>query len=135
VNDVDLKIEVEVNPTEDKDKVVKAVENIFGNIKFEVKPQDGKGLLIGTDEGLTGLAKFSDILRRDRIRDAARGVLFGGLKRELITFYLNKQVAYAGHISFSNPMGESPLGPIEVRIRCSDPAELIEWLAPKTVRR
>jgi len=135
VNDVDLKIVVEVNPTEDKDKVEKAVENIFGNMKFELKPLDGKGLLIGTEKGLTGLAKFGDILRRDRIRDASRGVLFGGLKGKLLTFYLNKQVAYAGHISFSNSIGESPLGPIEVRIRCSDPIELIDWLAPRTARR
>jgi len=37
-----------------------------------------------------------------------------------------------GHISFSEPVGESPLGPIRVEVRCEDPRELINWLAPKT---
>ena len=134
MNEVGLQIEVDVNPTEDQDKVAKAVENVFGNMEFELKPQDGKKVLVAKDTGLSGLAKFGDLLRRERIRDAARHVLFDGLNGKLLTFYLNKQVAYAGHLSFSNPTGESPLGPIRVQIRCDNPSELIDWLAPKTAR-
>ncbi len=81
---------------------------------------------------MEGLTKLYNLLRRERIRDAARGVLFKGLSQNSITFYLNKQVAYAGHISFCQPSGESPLGPIKVQITCDKPKELIEWLAPKT---
>ena len=134
MNEIDLQIEVDINPTEDEDKVTKAVENVFGNMKFEFKPQDGKKLLVAKGTGISGLAKFGDMLRRERIRDAARHVLFDGLNGKLLTFYLNKQVAYAGHLSFSNPTGESPLGPIRVQIRCDNPSELIDWLAPKTAR-
>ncbi|MCK5563505.1 hypothetical protein KAI30_04965, partial [Candidatus Bathyarchaeota archaeon] len=83
-------------------------------------------------EGMEGLAKLYNLLRRERIRDAARRVLFKGLRGSSITFYLNKQVAYAGHISFCQPVAESPLGPIKVQITCDKPKELIEWLAPKT---
>jgi predicted RNA binding protein with dsRBD fold (UPF0201 family) len=67
--------------------------------------------------------------------DAARRVLSKGLQENTLTFYLNKQVAYAGHISFSQSMGESPLGPIHIEIQCDRPQELIEWLAPKTTQR
>ena len=134
MNEIDLQIEVDINPTEDEDKVTKAVENVFGNMKFEFKPQDGKKLLVAKGTGISGLAKFGDMLRRERIRDAARHVLFDGLNGKLLTFYLNKQVAYEGHLSFSNPTGESPLGPIRVQIRCDNPSELIDWLAPKTAR-
>ncbi len=134
MDEIDVKIEVDVNPTEDLEKVKKAVENIFGNVEFRVKPQKRGGLLIAQAKGKSGLSKFYNLLRRERIRDAARGVLFEGLSKTSITFCLNKQVAYAGHISFSKPTGESSLGPIKVRISCDEPRELIEWLAPKTTR-
>ena len=131
---IDVKIEVDVNPTEDLEKVKKTVANVFGNVEFEVKPQERGSLLIAQAKGRSGLAKFYNLLRRERIRDATRGVLFEGLSKKAITFCLNKQVACAGHISFSKLVGESPLGPIKVRISCDEPRELIEWLAPKTTR-
>jgi len=132
MDEVDIHIEAEINPTEDSEKVKKAVENIFGNLQLEVKSQRLGSLLIAKAKGIDGLTKFYNLLRRERIRDAARGVLFDGLDKKSIVFYLNKQVAYAGHISFSKPVAESPLGPIKVQIRCDKPRELIEWLAPKT---
>jgi len=132
MDDVDIHVEAEINPTEDSEKVKKAVENIFGNLQLEVKSQRLGSLLIAKAKGIDGLTKLYNLLRRERIRDAARGVLFDGLDKKSIVFYLNKQVAYAGHVSFSKPVAESPLGPIKVQIRCDNPRELIEWLAPKT---
>lgn len=132
MDEVEVHVEVEVNPTEDLEKVKMAVENIFGSVEFEVKNQRLGSLLIAKAKGINGLTKLYNLLRRERIRDAARGVLFDELSEKSIVFYLNKQVAYAGHVSFSRPVAESPLGPIKVQIRCDNPRELIEWLAPKT---
>jgi hypothetical protein len=132
VDEIDVKIEVDVNLTEDLEKVKKTVENIFGSVESEVKQRKRGNLLIAQAKGKSGLAKFYNLLRRERIRDAARSALFEGLSKKSITFYLNKQVAYAGHLSFSNPVGESPLGPIKVQISCDEPQELIDWLAPRT---
>jgi len=132
VDEIDIHIEAEINPTEDPEKVKRTVENMFGNVEFEVKPQPRGSLLLAKIQGINGLAKLQNLLRRERIRDAARGVLFEGVNEKSITFYLNKQVAYVGHVSFSKPVAESPLGPIKVQIRCDNPRELIEWLAPKT---
>ncbi|UCC57844.1 MAG: hypothetical protein JSW14_05610 [Candidatus Bathyarchaeum sp.] len=128
-------IEVEVNPTEDLEKVKRAVENIFGVIESKVESRKWGRLLIAETRGTEGLTKLYNLLRRERIRDAARKVLFSGLADKSLTFYLNKQVAYAGHISFSQQTAESPLGPINVQIRCDNPREIIEWLAPKTTKR
>ena len=125
-------MEVEVNPTEDLEKVKRAVENVFGSLEFEVESQRRGSLLVAKAKGIEGLTKLYNLLRRERIRDAARGALFDGLGEKSTVFYLNKQVAYAGHISFSKPLAESPLGPIRVQIRCDNPRELVEWLAPKT---
>jgi hypothetical protein len=131
MDEIEVRVETEVNPTEDEAKVRRAVENMFCNLEFEAKPQRGS-LLVGKTRGIDGLTKLSNLLRRERIRDAARGVLFEGLSDKSILFYLNKQVAYVGHVSFSKSMGESPLGPIKVEIKCENPRGLIDWLAPKT---
>ena len=128
-------IEVEVNPTEDLEKVKKAVENIFGVIKFKVKSRKCGQLLVAETKGLEGLYKLYNLLGRERIRAAARKVFFSGMNERSLVFYLNKQVAYAGHISFSQKTAESPLGPIEVQIRCDKPKKLIDWLTPKATKR
>ena len=128
-------VEVEINPTEDLEKVKKAVENIFGVVEFEVESRKWGRLLVAETRGLEGLTKLYNMLRREQIRAAARRVFFSGLNNESLVFYLNKQVAYAGHISFSQQTAESPLGPIEVKIRCANPRKLIEWLAPKITKR
>jgi len=131
---VSVHVEVDVNPTEDVEKVKKAVENLFGNVEFEEKPKTRGSLLVVETTGLDELAILQNLLRRERIRAAARKVFFGGLSEKSIIFYLNKQVAYVSHISFSRPEGESPLGPIKVQIQCDHPRELIDWLAPRTVK-
>ena len=132
MDEADIHVEVAVNLTEDLENVKRAVENVFGSVEFEVETKDWGSLLTARTKSVNGLTKFYNLLRRERIRDAARGVLFDGLDENSIVFYLNKQVAYAGHISFSKAVAESPLGPIKARIRCDNPRELIEWLAPKT---
>jgi len=132
MNEIMIVIETEINPTENPEKVKRAVENIFGAVKFEVHPEKQGAQLVARTQGKEGLTKLYNLLRRERIRDATRRVLFEGLENDSITFYLNKQVAYAGHVSFSEPTGESPLGPIKVRITCENPKEIIDWLAPRT---
>lgn len=132
MNEIEVHIEAEVNPTEDEAKVRRAVENTFSNVQFTLQPMERGSLLTAKTKGTDGLTKLYNLLRRERIRDAARAVLFKGLNDRVIVFYLNKQVAYAGHVSFSQPEGESPLGPIKVEIRCDKPEQVTDWLAPRT---
>jgi len=132
MDEVEVEIQAEINPTEDEAKVRRALENVFSNLEFEVKPQRRGSLLTARTGGMDGLTKLYNLLRRERIRDAARAILYGGMSEHSIVFYLNKQVAFAGHVSFSQPVGESPLGPIKVEILCDNPRDVIDWLAPKT---
>lgn len=131
MEEIEVLIEVVINPTEDEAKVKRVVENVFGSVEFAVKPLRRGIVLIAKASGIEGLTKLQNLLKRDRIRDAARAVLYGGVSGSSIVFYLNKQVAYAGHVSFSQPFGESPLGPVKVEIRCSNPRQVIDWLAPR----
>jgi predicted RNA binding protein with dsRBD fold (UPF0201 family) len=135
MNELAVHIEVEVNPTEDLEKVKLAVENIFGAVTFEVESRTWGQLLIAETTGTEGLTKLHNLLSREQIRAAARKVFFSGMGEKSVTFYLNKQVAYAWHISFCQQTGESPLGPIKVQILCSNPQELIKWLTPKPPKR
>jgi len=123
-------IEVEVNPTEGLEKVKRAVENIFGSVAFTVEPRAWGELLIAEAKGTEAVTKLSNLLSREQILAAARKVFRSGMTENTVTFYLNKQVAYAGHISFSQQTAESPLGPISVQIRCDNPRKLIDQLAP-----
>jgi predicted RNA binding protein with dsRBD fold (UPF0201 family) len=132
MEEVTVQIEAEVNPTEDEAKVKRALENIFSSLQFELKQLKRGSLLAAKTSGTDGLTKLYNLLRRDRIRDATRSVMYRGISGRSIIFYLNKQVAYAGHVSFSQPSGESPLGPIRVEIQCDDPRQIIDWLAPRT---
>lgn len=130
-----IRIEAEVNQTEDLEKVQIAIENMFGSLDFEVKERIWGQLLTTRITGIQGLTKLSNLLKREQILSAARKVLRKSIDNNSITFYLNKQVAYAGHVSFCQQSGESPLGPITVKIDCEDPKKLVNWLAPKPLRR
>lgn len=125
-------IEVEVNPTEDPEKVKTAVGNLFTSSSEELLAK-GRGCLFTVKaKGREGLAKFYTLLRQERILNAARRVLTKGNSGDGITFCLNKQAAYMKRISFCEPMGESPLGPIMVEIKTDDTKAFIDWLAPRT---
>jgi len=132
MDEIEVQIQADINPTEDEAKVKRAVENLFSNFESEVKPQRRGSLLVAKARGMDGLTKLYNVLRRERIRDAARTVLFRGMSEHAIIFYVNKQVAFAGHVSFCQPVSESPLGPIKVEIICNNPQEIIDWLAPRT---
>ena len=133
MDEIKVYVEAEINPTESEDKVKRAVENVFGNVETKVQSIYKGARLTAETTSLESLTKLYNLLRRERIRGAARRVLFDGLSGKTISFCLNKQVAFAGHVSFSKEVAESPLGPIKVKIECEDPRELIDWLAPKTV--
>ena len=128
MDDVTVRVETEVNPTEAEEKVKIALANVFGALSIVTETSNVGSLLVAEAKGREALENFRNLLRRDRIRNAARKVFFAGLRGETISFFLNKQVAFVGHVSFSQETGESPLGPIKVVIECENPRELIDWL-------
>jgi len=134
MNDVEIEAEAFIYPTEDPGKVEKAIKTVFPTCSITLEnPSEEVRILRAREHGKEALIPLQSLLRQDRIRDAARSILMSGISNNTITFHLNKQVAFVGHISFSMPSAESPLGPIIVRIRCENPISLIEWLAPRSV--
>jgi predicted RNA binding protein with dsRBD fold (UPF0201 family) len=131
---VSVTVEAEVNPTEDEEKVKAAVNNVLANASITIKPAHKRRILVAEAKGQESLTNLRNLLRQDRIRDAARKLLFKSIRGNTINFYLNKQVAFAGHISFSEETAESPLGPLRFTIQTDNPRQLVEWLAEKTTQ-
>jgi uncharacterized protein len=124
--------QTEIYPTESEDNVKVAVSNVLDNVTVTIKTSVKGSTLITTAKGQDSLIKLRNMLHNDRIRDAARRLLFKSISGNMISFYLNKQVAFAGHVSFSEETAESPLGPIKIDIEAEHPQQLVEWLAEKT---
>jgi len=131
MDEITVYIETEINLTESESKVKQAIENIFGGVETKIQPIYRGVILTAQAKGIETLTKLQNLLRKERIRDAARKVLFEGLNGKTISFCLNKQVAYVGHISFSKETAESPLGPIKIKIKCENPRQLVDWLVSK----
>lgn len=133
MDQVTVHVETEINPTETEEKVKTAVFNILGGkVSVTVKPDLKGSVFVAEASGQDSLVKLRNLLRTDRIRDASRKALFHSIRGNSICFCLNKQVAFAGHVSFSEETAESPLGPIRVTITSETPQQLVEWLAEKT---
>jgi predicted RNA binding protein with dsRBD fold (UPF0201 family) len=133
--EVTVFVETQINPTENEESVKAAVNNILDNATITIKPSVKGNSLTAVAKGQDSLLKLRILLHNDRIRDASRRLLFKSIRGNMISFYLNKQVAFVGHISFSEESSESPLGPIRVNIETDDPEQLVDWLAEKTSRR
>ncbi|MFQ6013119.1 MAG: RNA-binding domain-containing protein [Thermoplasmata archaeon] len=119
----EARAETPCHATESADKVRRAVLNIFPEAQLEG----------GNEEGIAGhggtLNRFAELLRRQRIRDSAREVLEGGIQGNRLVFYLNKQAAYAGRVSFS---AHAPLGDICVTVVSDDLRGLVRELTSST---
>lgn len=112
-----------IRPTEQVEKVVLAIENIFPGLAMDIR-----GDRIEAYGGIKSLKTFHKLLRDQQILDTSRSVMIRGRVGESIQFQLNKQAALMGRINF--PVEEEPLGSIHVQIIGDD--LIIDWLAPRT---
>ncbi len=121
-----LQVEVEVKPTEDKEKVEEAVKKLFPTLELS----QNENSIVGKSIRAESLDRLHQLLRKQAIRDSARSMMLRGRRGNVVQFMLNKQVALVGKVSFTG--GESPLGPIVVTLEAPDIERLIDYLAPRT---
>jgi hypothetical protein len=117
-----IEVKTRINPTESKEKLLKACENIFPSMGFEEK--DGYLEASGTDRN--DLAAFKELLKIQEIRDTAKAVLEHRISENKLSFSLNKQAAFMGKVNFVDfPVA---LGTIEVRLEDDDLEGLVAWV-------
>ncbi len=122
---VEIEIETKVNPTEDEDKVVQAVKNLFPDADVTIEGENLKAKA-------WDLRKFRDLLRRQRILDTARTELLKGKSDNETTIYLNKQTAYVGKVNFTDE--NAILSPIRVTFKLYGIpfGKFLDYVAPQT---
>lgn len=141
---IHIKISAAVHPTEDPEKVIKAISSLFNDIILEKKVIATTESEAGTppsfffsgEGGINVLQTLHWLIRREQIIDSMRNKAFSkGLSSDGLSvhFLLNKQAAFVGIPSV--PAQEESLGSIEVVIRADSQKEmerLFEWLLPLT---
>jgi len=112
-----------VYPSEDQEKVRDAILNIFPDASLE-RTESGF-------EGEAGTDRFCELIRKQKILDSTRSMMFKGIRGSRIILHMNKQVAAVGKISFTEP--KTILGTVSVTMECDDPEMMIDKIAPRTV--
>lgn len=116
-----LTVYSKINPTEDPEKVEKAVSHIFP--QGELERETDHIILKGDFDCLENL---KEMLEQQKIRSAARELIT--IKKDKIEFLLSKQAALVQVLNLVEE--ESPLGEIKVEIKSPDPQALLDYLAP-----
>ncbi|QLH05644.1 hypothetical protein C5F49_09095 [Nitrosopumilus oxyclinae] len=126
IPNINCKIEMvcPVNLSEDPDKVIQAISNIFphSNIKnenFSIKAQSNE---------LRSLEKIYESIVSTQSQKSYTRNLENNLEGNSTWFFLNKQAAFVDQIAICDEAEESPLGPIKVILDSSNIDGIIDWI-------
>jgi hypothetical protein len=117
-------IRVPLRPTEDPEKVRRAILNLFPESEITI----GGGEVVAKT---LSLERFEIMIRNQRILDSIRHALLAGVSPSSTVISLNKQTAFVNRVSLSE--GKTALGNIEVTIESEEIERLIDEVAPRTV--
>jgi predicted RNA binding protein with dsRBD fold (UPF0201 family) len=117
-----IRISCRINPTESPEKVRKVLANMFGEIELV----EAQGTLSTEFEDYLSLRELRAKIAQDKIRDVISDVLTRWTDGDRLSFGLNRQAAYAGHVSLTLE-NEDPMGPIHVVVE-GDVRQMINFL-------
>ncbi|MEM2727180.1 MAG: AAA family ATPase [Archaeoglobaceae archaeon] len=122
---VEVEIETLVHPTEEEEKVINAIKNLFPDAKIKI--ENGKLIAIARD-----LNTFRELLRRHKILDTARAELIRNRRGNEVTVYLNKQTATVSRVNFCEE--DAVLSPLRITFRLLGISfqKFLDYLAPET---
>ncbi len=120
----EMKAKTPINPTEDVDKVIKSLSNMFDYEQIEIGDS-----YISVTGGKESLLKLKDALEKRKIRNTAHKILINEAHDQVVLFKLNKQAAFSGVVNFAED-NLSPLGEIKVKIETNNVEQFIDWFVP-----
>ena len=113
-----------VNPSEDPEKVKKAISNIFPNSSIVTENSSAHS----QSHDLRSLEKIYETIHSRQSQKIYRRTLEKNLKNDTTWFYLNKQAAFVEKIAICEESDESPLGPIKIILTSSNIDGIIDWM-------
>jgi hypothetical protein len=127
IPNINCKIEMvcPVNLSEDPDKVIQAISNIFPhsdikNENFSIKAQSNE---------LRSLEKIYESIVSTQSQKSYTRNLENNLEGNSTWFFLNKQAAFVDQVVICEEAEESPLGPIKVVLNSSNIDGIIDWIS------
>jgi predicted RNA binding protein with dsRBD fold (UPF0201 family) len=128
-SEIEIKVEASVNPSEDPQKVIAAIENVVERCYPEFRYGSRA---VGRARGAEALSLIYEQVRSRSAMGVLRRMLLDNRSGDTTWFYLNKQAASAGIAAVIEDEQESPLGPITVTLDCEELDTLVDWLVPET---
>jgi len=124
---LELKVEAAVNPSEDPQKVIDAIERVI----YRCSPEFRFGSrVVGRAAGTEPLSLLYEQVRSRSAMGVLRRMLLDNRAGDSTWFLLNKQAATAGIAAVIEHEQESPLGPIRVTLSCEELDSVVDWLVP-----
>lgn len=126
MNPVSCKVHIDctVHPTEDAEKILMALRNIFPEIAFNVKSHT----IHASSNSTICLEEIREDIHNKRSHKSFHKQFRKNTRNDSFWFYLNKQAAFANVIALCEHDDESPLGPIRVSIKSDQIDTIVEWL-------
>ena len=119
---MELHVKTKINPTESKEKLLNACENLFPSMDFIEKDSE----LVATGRDKNDLVEFKEHLKIQEIRETTRSFLLRHIDGETLPFQLNKQAALMGKVNFVD--FQVALGAIIVTLQDEDLEGLVQWI-------
>lgn len=124
---LELKVEAAVNPSEDPQKVIDAIERVIDRCSPEFR---FGSRVVGRAAGTEPLSLLYEQVRSRSAMGVLRRMLLDNRAGDSTWFLLNKQAATAGIAAVIEHEQESPLGPIRVTLSCEELDSVVDWLVP-----
>ena len=117
-----IRISCRINPTESPERVRRALTNMFGEIDL----METEDMFTAELEDYLSLRELRARIAQDKIRTTLSNVLTRWIDGNSLSFGLNRQAAYAGHVSLTLE-NEDSMGPIQVLVE-GDVEEVVTFL-------
>lgn len=114
----------QVNPSEDPQKVERAISNVLSNMAIYIKDDSLKA----TSETLESLLYIHKTIHSHNTQKGYGRNLKRNLTDDSTWFYLNKQAAFVDIATLCENADESPLGPIKIILQSKHIENIIDWL-------
>ena len=126
LEDLNCKIEVSasVNPSEDPEKVKKAISNILSISNI----QTGDFYIMAETNDFQLMEKIYESVHSSRSQKVLQKQLEKHMNNDSTWFFLNKQAAFVGKVVLCENEDESPLGPVKVVLSSSNINKIIDSL-------
>jgi len=129
---VRVRVEAVVKPTEDLEKVKRAVMNVFDGELNVIDLGNGYYIVEGVSNDLKSISKLKQMIVSFSIGPATRSYMFRRIRGNTLEILLHKQALLIGKLSFIDSDKESPLGAIKIVIEAEDPGVVVNEIAPSS---